>query len=118
MAVSTGSTGWQGHLLWKKLKLSQLIFILLLLLSSQPVASNDTSQCFGVVCQGVMRDIFKKGQNFFLGLKRDIYQYGLHFPINTFKLDLYADSNMNCNFFIDFPQSQDITGSSHPAAKE
>ena len=30
----------------------QIMFLLLLLISSQPVASNNTSQCFGVICQG------------------------------------------------------------------
>ena len=49
------STESVGRLLWKHLKvtsLSQLMFLLLLVLSSQPAASNNTSQCFGVVCQG------------------------------------------------------------------
>ena len=50
------STESVGRLLWKHLKvtsLSQLMFLLLLVMSSQPAASNNTSQCFGVVCQGV-----------------------------------------------------------------
>ena len=32
----------------------QIMLLLLLLMSSKPVASNNTSQCFGVVCQGLL----------------------------------------------------------------
>ena len=32
----------------------QIMLLLLLLISSKPVASNNTSQCFGVVCQGLV----------------------------------------------------------------
>ena len=51
-----------GRLLWKQTPAPHMMFLLLLFLSSQSVASNNTSQCFGVVCQGLIkRDIQRTG---------------------------------------------------------
>ena len=61
MAVAVSTEGF-GRLLWKQTTAPHMMFLLLLFLSSQPVASNNTSQCFGVVCQGLIkRDIQRTG---------------------------------------------------------
>ena len=61
MAVAVSTEGF-GRLLWKQTTAPHMMFLLLLLLSSQSVASNNKSQCFGVVCQGLIkRDIQRTG---------------------------------------------------------
>ena len=61
MAVAVSTEGF-GRLLWKQTTAPHMMFLLLLLLSSQSVASNNTSLCFGVVCQGLTkRDIQRTG---------------------------------------------------------
>ena len=70
--MSTESVG--RHL--KVTSLSQVMFLLLLVLSSQPAASNNTSQCFGVVCKG-LREYLSRPGLFFLKCFREVPFYQL-----------------------------------------